>query len=116
MPRRAKTLIPDDLQSILNAEDINDIFRYLETEFHLSKDWRIDFHSELLRQSRDTSDLEFFCLYLLKNIEPVLKSLLRRNDIITFAVIRYLLKDRIVGKNKYNKEAANFYVSWKKKE
>jgi hypothetical protein len=116
MPRRAKTLIPEDLQAVLKAEDINSIFKYLESEFHLSKDWRIDFHSELLRQSRDVADLEFFCLYLLKNIEPILKPLLRRKDIITFAVIRYLLKDRIVRKDTYNKETANFYVSWKKKQ
>ena len=43
MPRKGKTLIPDDLQAVLK-EDINNIFRYLEPEFHLSKDWRIDFH------------------------------------------------------------------------
>lgn len=34
----------------------------------------------------------------------------KRQLLITFAVIRYLLRDRIEGKNKDNKEAANFYV------
>ncbi len=113
--RNRKSHIPEDLQAVLKEEDINAVFRYFEQEFNLAKDYRIDFHSELLRQAREVSPVEFFCLYLLKNIEPILKPLLRRNDIITFAVIRYVLKDRIGSKNKYNKETANFYVSWKKK-
>ena len=96
--KKRKSVIPDDLQAVLKQGDINFIFKYFEHEFHLSKSWRIDFHSELLRQAREISELEFFCLYIQKNIEPILKKLLRRKDNVALAAIRYLLKDRLEGK------------------
>ena len=67
MRRVTKSSIPDDLQGVLKDEDINEFFFYLETEFHLSKQWRVDFHSEVLRQSRQISETEFFCVYVMKN-------------------------------------------------
>ncbi len=47
--RSKKSYIPDDLKAVLKQDDVNNIFRYFESEFHLSKSWRIDYHSELLR-------------------------------------------------------------------
>ena len=113
---KRKSYVPDDLQGVLREEHINAIFKYFESEFHLSKDFRIDFHSELLRQSREIAALEFFCLYLQKHIEPILKTLLRRKDNVTFAAIRYLLKDKTNGENNIHGDMAKFYISWKKKE
>ncbi len=90
-----KSHIPDDLKSVLRESDINTVFRYFEKEFHLSKTWRIEFQSEFMRQPRNVNEVEFFCYYLLKAVEPLLKQITRRKDNICFAAIRYILRDRI---------------------
>lgn len=95
----AKSAIPDDLKGVLKECDINTIFFYFENEFHLSKKWRLDFHSDYLRSGKVVNEVDFFCKYLNTHIEPVLKQLLRREDNVTLAAIRYILRDRLQPPN-----------------
>ena len=87
-----KSSIPDDLKAVLQESDINKVFKYFESEFHLAKVWRIEFHSELLRQPRSVDAVEFFCVYLLREVEPLLRLVTRRTDNICFAAIRFIMK------------------------
>ncbi len=98
--RIEKSIIPADLEGVLAEDEFNLIFKYLESEFHLSKKWRIDFHSELMKIKREENSSEFFVRYMIKYIEPSLQQLLKRDGKTIFAIIRYLLRERIERKHR----------------
>jgi hypothetical protein len=97
----AKNVIPEDLEKVLTVDDINKTFMFMEAEFQ-SKQYRLDYHSQYLHNRKKiVNELEFFSRYMITHVEPVLKQLLRRKDHVTFAIIRYLLEDRLEnGKGK----------------
>ena len=96
--QRRKNYLPRDLEGVITEKDFNYVFKYLETTFHISKSWRIDFHSELLIQAREVDSIQFFVHYLVTNIEPSIKHLLKRNDETIIAILRYLMKEKIQEK------------------
>jgi len=98
------SVIPDDIARAMQVADIAMIFDYLETTFHISRTWRTRYRSELQRQPRDMNEMEFFCRFLKEHIEPPINRLRMRDDTL-FAMLRYLLKDRIAER----KQEANFY-------
>jgi hypothetical protein len=119
MSRRGRSdfisVIPEDLQ-LFEATDTIKVFEYLEKEFHLSKDWHIEFKKELLTVERGISEQEFFFRYACEHIDPALQRILRRKESVIFALSRYLIRHRIAEKRRQDKANRDFYHNgdWKK--
>src|SRR5688572_19684632 len=96
--RKIKNYLPKDLEGVIDEDDFNKVFRYLESTFRISRSWCIDFHSELLTQKREVNSIQFFVKYLIENIEPSIKHLLKRNDETIIEILRYLMKEKIQEK------------------
>ena len=92
--RHPKSAVPPGLQ-LFETRDIEPFFRYLEKSFKLSPKWYQDYRTKLQERPRSESELDFFFTYVMKFIEPMMKQLLVRKDIVTHAICRYLIKDRI---------------------
>lgn len=108
------SIIPQDLR-LFEVTDIPKYFHYLKTTFHLSSKWEKHYQQSLLKVERGVGELEFFFSFLKQNLEPALKVLLQREDVI-FAIARYLIKDRINEKRQEQNELKEFYRSDKWKE
>ena len=51
----------------------------------------------------------FFFAFVTKHIEPMLKQLLARTDMVTHALCLYLIRDRIALSTKSEKEIRDYY-------
>jgi len=98
------SVMPEDISRVMQLADISMVFDYLETTFHISTNWRLLYKNELQTQPRGISELEFFCKFLKEHIEPPINKLRMRDDTL-FAMLRYLLKDRIEER----RQEENFY-------
>ena len=92
--REFNSLIPPDIKAVFEPQDIGLIFAYLESFFHISKDYRQMYAYELQQQIKNMNEQEFFYLFVRQNIENHLASLLRQKDCLN-RIIRYLLKKKI---------------------
>lgn len=87
--------LPRELENLFEVDDIPKVFNYLEKTFKLSKNWRAAYQSELLATPRGMNEKEFFFKFMLVNIDPSLKVILKRHDSIIFALSMYLIKHKI---------------------
>ena len=106
MRRQHVNVIPDDIKALFEIADIAKVFEYLETTFHVSKNWSMRYKKELKEVHRSVSEQEFFCQFIHEHIEPSINVITTRQDTL-FAIIRYLLKDKIEDRRKGYQE--NFY-------
>jgi hypothetical protein len=105
------SIIPEDLQ-LFEVADITTYFEYLTKTFHVSPKWERHFRESLLKVEKGKSDQEYFFEFMKENLEPALKIILQREDVI-FAIARYLIKPRIEEKRKEKENAILFYRNQK---
>jgi hypothetical protein len=110
-----RSIIPDDLR-LFEEADIRRYFEYMQTTFHLSKKWEVEYKKQLNSVARGIPTVEFFFQFLKEHIEPALQTIIQRQDSI-FAIARYLIKDRIKEKKQEAEAYRNSYHSgeWNKK-
>ena len=110
-----RSIIPDDLR-LFEEEDIRRYFEYMQTTFHLSKKWEVEYKKQLNSVARGIPTVEFFFRFLKEHIEPALQTIIQRQDSI-FAIARYMIKDRIKEKKQEAEAYRNSYRSgeWNKK-
>lgn len=92
--RTPRTVAPPQLK-LFSVADIARFFDYTEKTFHLSPRWRAIYERERNSALRGGNEVEFFFAFIAKNIEPALKQLLARADVVTHALCRYLIQDRL---------------------
>ena len=105
MPR---SLIPPQLK-LFEVSDIDKFFRYAEKTFHLSPKWYSSYCRERDKTLHGGNEVEFFFAFVTKHIEPMLKQLLARTDMVTYALCQYLIRDRLAVSNKTEKEIRDYY-------
>ncbi len=92
------SIIPEDLQ-LFEVTDIPIYFEYLIKTFHVSPKWEQYFKESLLKVEKGKSDQEYFFEFMKEYLEPSLKIILQRDEVI-FAIARYLIKPRIEEKRR----------------
>lgn len=107
--REKLSIIPEDLR-LFEVTDISPYFEYLTKTFHVSPKWESHFRECLLKVEKGKSDQEYFFEFMKENLEPALKIILQREEVI-FAIARYLIKPRIEEKRKEQENARHFYRS-----
>lgn len=105
------SIIPEDLQ-LFEVTDIPFYFEYLSKTFHISSKWERHFRESLLKVEKGKSDQEYFFEFMKENLEPSLKIILQREEVI-FAIARYLIKPKIEEKRKEQEHLRNFYKNGK---
>ncbi len=101
------SIIPEDLQ-LFEVTDISPYFEYLTKTFHVSPKWERYFRDALLKVEKGKSDQEYFFEFMKENLEPALKIILQREEVI-FAIARYLIKPRIEEKKQEQENLRDFY-------
>lgn len=102
------SLIPPQLK-LFEVTDIDKFFAYSEKTFRLSPKWHASYRRERDRTLHGGNEVEFFFAYVTKHIEPILKPLLARTDMVTIALCHYLIRDRISLSNRNESEIRDYY-------
>lgn len=100
--------IPDDIQHVFEPGDIPVVFAYLEKTFKLSPVWRKVYEDQLADSIKALPDEEVFFRFLKDKIEPALKLITKKNEVI-FPMVRYLFKKRIAEYALQQKADRNYY-------
>ena len=95
------SVIPNDLKAF-EKEDIRKAFVYMEKTFHLHKEWYYQHSQQQLERRAGMSEVEFFFRFALKNLDPPLKTILRRRESVILPLCRYIIKDKVKTKPKAN--------------
>lgn len=103
-----RSLIPPQLR-LFDAEDVNKFFSYAEKTFHLSPKWHASYRRERDKTLHGGNEMEFFFAFVTKHIEPMLKQLLARTDMVTHALCHYLIRDKIALSSKSEREIRDIY-------
>jgi hypothetical protein len=106
--RMPRSLIPPQLK-LFEVSDIDKFFRYAEKTFHLSPKWYRSYLHERDKTLHGGNEVEFFFSFVTKNIEPMLKQLLARTDMVTHALCQYLIRDKIAMATKNEREIRDYY-------
>lgn len=106
--RMPRSLIPPQLK-LFEVSDIVEFFRYAEKTFHLSPKWHSSYQRERDKALHGANEVEFFFAFVTTHIEPLLKRLLARTDMVTHALCQYLIRDKIALSNKSEKEIRDYY-------
>lgn len=100
--------IPSDIQSVFEIGDVPMVFDYLEKTFKLSSAWREVYKEKLAGSVRALADEEVFFRFLKDEIEPALKLITRKNEVV-FPMVRYMLKKRIAEFAEQQRADRNYY-------
>lgn len=103
-----RSSIPDDIKAVFEEADIKKVFDYLESFFHLSKEYRNIFSYELKKQPREIEAREFFYRYVREHIAVHIAIIIRRNDCLD-SILRYLLKSKIQEYQQSNGRNRNYH-------
>ncbi|MGC3943637.1 MAG: hypothetical protein QM762_03710 [Chryseolinea sp.] len=106
--RVPRSLIPPQLK-LFDASDIDKFFRYAEKTFHLSPKWYSTYRRERDKTLHGANEVEFFFAFVTKHIEPMLKQLLARTDMVTYALCQYLIREKIAMASRSEREIRDFY-------
>ncbi|HTF20200.1 MAG TPA: hypothetical protein VK658_19150 [Chryseolinea sp.] len=106
--RMPRSLIPPQLK-LFEASDIDAFFRYAEKTFHLSPKWFTSYQRERDKTLHGGNEVEFFFAFVTQHLEPMLKQLLARPDMVTHALCQYLIREKIALSTKNEKEIRDFY-------
>jgi hypothetical protein len=106
--RVPRSLIPPQLR-LFDVSDIDKFFRYAEKTFHLSPKWYSSYQRERDKTLHGANEVEFFFAFVTKHIEPMLKQLLARTDMVTHALCLYLIRDKIATSSKSEREIRDYY-------
>jgi hypothetical protein len=106
--RMPRSLIPPQLK-LFEVSDIDKFFRYAEKTFHLSPKWYSSYQRERNKTLHGGNEVEFFFAFVTTHIEPMLKQLLARTDMVTHALCQYLIREKIAVSNKNEREIRNYY-------
>jgi hypothetical protein len=102
-------IIPDDIKASFEVADIVKVFEVLEKYFNVSKNWRKEFQTALKNASRAEDEREVFAKFLRDWLDPSLKHITKREDSVIFSVMRFVCKDRIEERKKYDRTQFNYY-------
>jgi len=105
MPR---SLIPPQLK-LFEVADIDAFFKYAEKTFHLSPKWYSSYRRERDKTLHGGNEVEFFFTFVTQHIEPMLKQLLARTDMVTYALCQYLIRDKIALASKSERQIRDYY-------
>lgn len=106
--RVPRSLIPPQLR-LFETSDIDKFFRYAEKTFHLSPKWYESYCRERDKTLHGGNEVEFFFAFVTGHIEPMLKQLLARTDMVTHALCKYLIRDKIAMASKQEREIIDYY-------
>ena len=106
--REQHSMIPEDIRAVFDKSDIPKIWDYLESFFHLSKDYRKIYDYELKELARNITEQEFCYYFIRQNIEPHIAALLKQKDCLN-RIIRYLLKKKIEEYKINQRNSINYY-------
>lgn len=106
--RVPRSLIPPQLK-LFDASDVEKFFRYAEKTFHLSPKWHSSYVRERDKALHGGNEIEFFFSFVTKHIEPMLKQLLARTDMVTYALCQYLIRDKIEKSARSEREIRDYY-------
>ncbi len=102
-----QTSVPPQLK-LFAVPDITRFFDYAEKTFRLSRRWRVTYERERNRTLHRGNEVDFFFAFITKNLEPTLKHLLARTDMVTYALCRYLIQDRLAVMEKNEHEIRTY--------
>lgn len=103
----SRSLIPPQLK-LFEVSDIDMFFRYAEKTFHLSPKWYSSYQRERDKTLHGANEVEFFFAFVTKHIEPMLKQLLARPDMVTYALCQYLIRDKLALAAKSEREIRDY--------
>lgn len=98
------SVIPHDLK-IFDKEDIRKTFVYMQQTFHLHKDWYGEFTQQLRERRAGMSEVEFFFRYAIRNLDPPLKTILRRKESVILSLCRYIVRDKVKGRPRASQQS-----------
>ena len=103
-----KSVIPDYLL-LFEEDDMKRMWQFMFDRYHLHNGWKAQFEKELLETPRGISTLEFFFTFLVDNIDPVLRKLVRSEYCVIFKIAKHLIQPRIDMKLAEKEAQFNFY-------
>jgi hypothetical protein len=102
-------IIPGDIKSVFEINDIPKVFDVLERYFKVSKNWRKEYEIALKNAPRSDEEQEVFAKFLKDHLDKALQHVTRRSDSVIFSAMRFVCKDRIEEKKRENRANFNYY-------
>jgi uncharacterized NAD(P)/FAD-binding protein YdhS len=109
MRQRVLEVIPGEIKRVFEIADIEKTFDLMEKFFHTSKEWRAGYKERLKSSPRSFDEREIFAEYLKECLDPALKHITKRTDSVVFSIMRYVVRDKIDERRKYEREHFNYY-------
>jgi len=100
--------IPPDIKNVFEIGDVPFVFEYMEKTFKLAVAWRQVYKDRLAGSVRALTDEEVFFRFLKEDIEPALKVITRKQEVI-FPMVRHLFKKKIEEYAQQQRADRNYY-------